>query len=84
MIRVANPEPNDTDRTFPRSIDEVQKRDPEWRGLNAEEANPISGPWDDHGLKSMEHYKEVAAWLALSLWADFMVLCTIIIIHWME
>jgi hypothetical protein len=74
MIRVANPEPNDTDRAFPRSIDEVQKRDPEWRGLNAEEANPISGPWDDHGLKSMEHYHRTSFWLGFALAVGLVVL----------
>ena len=42
---------NDTTRTFPRSIEEVKQINPLWHGLNASEANPFKGPFDEHGYK---------------------------------
>ena len=42
---------NDTTRSFPRSIEEVKRINPDWQGLNATEATPYYGPFDEHGVK---------------------------------
>ena len=35
--------------------------------LSATEANAVEGPFDDHGLKSMEHYHRTSFWLGFAL-----------------
>ena len=79
-LKVVNPEPNITDRTFPRSLEEVRKRNPLWQELNADEAQIFKGPFDEHGIKHKKDY----TWAWLVLWFIACVWGTTIFITWLE
>jgi hypothetical protein len=79
-LKIVNPEPNITDRTFPRSLDEVRQRNPLWRELNADDAKAFKGPFDEHGIKHKKDY----TWFWLVVWFVTCVFGTMFLIAMLE